>query len=128
MTLIDREHRPLITLNIHQGETSLLGEFKSRATRGWRRRKREGGREGGRKREIRDFLEMIRSRSGIPILTHSTKDPRASLSGQRSLSLSLFFPSWPCHAGLSTDRYSVHVPVQTEIQSDRASNHLPSSH
>lgn len=88
---------------------------------------KEGGREGGRKREIRDFLEMIRGRSGIPILTHSTKDPRAFKRPALSLSLSFF--SLAGHAsGLSTDRYSVHVPVQTEIQSDRASNHLPSSH
>lgn len=50
-----------------------------------RGRKREGGRKG----EIRDFLEMIRGGSGIPILTHSMKDLRAFK--RPSLSLSLFF-------------------------------------
>lgn len=85
-----------------------------------RGRKREGGRKG----EIRDFLEMIRGGSGIPILTHSMKDLRAFKRPPLSLSLS-FFLSWLCQRPFD-DRYSVHVPVQTEIQSDRASNHLPS--
>lgn len=76
----------------------------------------------GRKGEIRDFLEMIRGGSGIPILTHSMKDLRAFKRPPLSLS---FFLSWLCQRPFD-DRYSVHVPVQTEIQSDRASNHLPS--
>lgn len=103
MTLIDREHRPLITLNIHQGKTSLLGEFKWRATRGWRKEERE--KQGGRKGRVK-FSWLRRNDSwrigNTDLSTRSMKDLLGLLNGQRSLSLSRSF-FFPGHAsGLST--------------------------
>lgn len=90
-------------------------------------RERETGREEG-KGEIfvtssKWFVADREYRSFDPF------DERSSRAFKRpalSLSLSLFFFSWPCQRPFD-DRYSVHVPVQTEIQSDRASNRLASS-
>ena len=99
MTLIDREHRPLITLNIHQGKTSLLGEFKWRATRGWRKEERE--KQGGRKGRVK-FSWLRRNDSwrigNTDLSTRSMKDLLGLLNGQHSLSLSLalfFFLAMP---------------------------------
>lgn len=87
MTLIDREHRPLITLNIHQGETSLLNEFKSSG---------RGKREDRGSRRFREF-GMNRGRSGIPILTRLMKDASVLLADPLSLlvPLPVILCVWP---------------------------------
>lgn len=93
-------------LNIHQGETSLLGEFKSSRPIGWR---------AGGKRSRNQFVTYSWNDSWQ--IGNTDLDPFDERSSPFLGDRSLFFPGRVRRS--LDDRYSVHVPVQTEIQSDR---------
>lgn len=93
-------------LNIHQGETSLLGEFKSSRPIGW-----WAGGKGSRNQ----FVTYSWNDSWQ--IGNTDLDPFDERSSPFLGDRSLFFPG-RVRRSLG-DRYSVHVPVQTEIQSDR---------